>query len=357
MKYTLLGNTGLRVSPIAFGAMTFGTGSGFGADEPTCRAMFDAYADRGGNFIDTANSYTDGDSERMVGAFLQGRRGRFVLASKYSVSSDRTDPNGGGNGRKALVQALEASLSRLGTDYLDLYWVHVWDGVTPVEEAARALEDVVRQGKVLHVGFSDHPAWLVARADALAEGAGWVRPAAIQVEYSLAQRDAERELLPMAEWLGMGVLAWAPLAGGALTGKYLQDGGEGRVGSAASGHYVKYRDERTARIARTVVEAARGIGCTPGQLAVAWIRGRPPLCVPLIGARTVNQLVHTPNATEVEIPPDVIARLDEVSAVRLGFPHDFLRENWRRWFGAGHEGLDPRIRPVGRRLMGMPPRG
>ena len=211
---------------------------------------------------------------------------------------------------------------------------------------------------MLHVGFSDHPAWLVARADALAEAARATRPAAIQIEYNLAERDAERELLPMAESLGMGVLAWAPLAGGALTGKYLREtGGEGRVASEAAGPYAKYRGGRTDEIARAVVDAARELGCTPGQLAVAWVRARSPLCIPLVGARTVEQLADTLKATEVEIPSGIMARLDAVSTVQLGFPHDFLRQNWPRWFGRAHERLDPRVHPVGRKLMGMPPLG
>ena len=344
MRHTLLGNTGLRVSSIAFGTMTFGTGWGFGADEATCRRMFDAYAEQGGNFIDTANVYTDGESERMVGVFLQGRRDRFVLASKYSIALDKTDLNSGGNGRKALVQSLEASLKRLGTDHIDLFWVHVWDGITPVEETIRALDDVVRQGKVVHVGYSDHPAWVVARADALAERAGWTRPAAIQVEYSLARRDADRELLPMAERLGMGVLAWAPLAGGALTGKYLKEAGEGRVSGNAAGYYIRYRDERTVAIAHAVIACAEELGCLPGQLAVAWIIQRSPLLIPLVGARTPEQLAETLRAADLAIPVSVVKRLEEASAIPLGFPHDFLRDSAERWFGAAHTNLDPRIR-------------
>ena len=355
MMHTLLGNTGLRVSSLAFGAMTFGAESGYGADEATSRRLFDAYADHGGNFIDTANIYTKGHSESMVGTFLEGRRSRFVLATKYAIALDPDDLNSGGNGRKALVQSLEASLARLKTDRVDLFWVHVWDGVTPIEETVRALEDVVRQGKALHVGFSDHPAWLVSRADALAQMAGWTRPAAIQIEYSLAQRDAERDLLPMAESLGMGVLAWAPLAGGALTGKYLGGGGEGRVSSEAAGFYARYREGKIADVAGTVVECAREMGCTPGQLAIAWIRERSPLLIPLVGARTVEQLEDTLKSADLAIPSELMARLDRVSGIELGFPHDFLRGNWPRWFGRAHEDLDPRIRPIGRKLMGMPP--
>ncbi len=344
MKHTLLGQTGLHVSSVALGAMTFGTSAGIGADEETSRGLFDLYADRGGNFIDTANIYNHGESEEMVGRFLAGKRDRFVLASKYSVTLDDTDLNSGGNGRKALVQSLEASLKRLNTDRIDLYWVHVWDGLTPADEVLRALDDVVSQGKVVHVGISDHPAWLVARMDALAEARGTVRPAAIQIEYNLAQRDADRELLPMAERLGMGVLAWGPLAGGALTGKYLGDKAEGRVSGESAGHYKRYRDEHTARIAQLVVDSARELGCSPGALAAAWIIARSPLFVPILGARTAEQLGQTLEAVELTIPDEVLARLEEASAIPLGFPHQFLRENWDRWFAKVHADLDPRVR-------------
>lgn len=242
----------------------------------------------------------------MVGRFLAGRRDRFVLASRYSVSVDGTDLNNGGNGRKALMRSLDDSLRRLQTAYIDLYWVHVSDGLTPAEEVLRALDDAVRQGKIGYVGLSDHPAWLVSRMDALAEARNMVPPAAIQIEYNPAQRDADRELLPMAEQLGLGVLAWGPLAGGALTGRYLDDASEGRVSGGLAGHYARYRDERTAA-----------------------------------------QLDETLAATELHIPPAVLAKLDEASAIPLGVPHEFLRDNRQRWFGDAHGGLDPRVQARG----------
>ena len=222
----------------------------------------------------------------------------------------------------------------------------MFDGVTPVEETIRALDDVVRAGKVVHVGYSDHPAWMVARADALAEKSGWTRPAAIQIEYNLVKRDAERELVPMAERIGMGVLAWAPLAGGALTGKYLEGRTDGRIGGNGGGHYAQYRDERTAAIARAVVDAAREIGCSPGQLATAWLIRRSPRVIPLVGARTPEQLADTLGAADLAIPDKVTERLDAISAIDLGFPHVFLRDNRERWFGEAHTELDPRIRAL-----------
>ncbi|WP_434383150.1 aldo/keto reductase [Melittangium boletus] len=343
MRHTLLGSTGLRVSSVALGAGTFGAGAALGSDEAASRAVFDYYVERGGSFIDTANSYSGGVSEEMVGRFIAGRRERFVIATKYSNPVDDTNINSGGNGRKALMRSLEASLRRLGTDYVDLYWAHLWDGLTPIDELLRAFDDVVRQGKVLHIGLSNFPAWLVARGDALAEAARWTRPAALQIEYNLVQRDAERELLPMAEQLGMGILAWAPLAGGALTGKYLEQGQKGRLSGAAFGTYGQYQNERTNEIARAVVEGARELGCAPGTLAIAWLSARSPRMVPILGARTVEQLAPTLEGVTLEVPPGLLRRLDEVSAPDLGYPHTFLGGN-SQILAKLQANLDPRLR-------------
>jgi aryl-alcohol dehydrogenase-like predicted oxidoreductase len=359
VQYTFLGTTGLRVSELCLGAMTFGDDWGWGADEDTSRAVFDAFSDAGGTFVDTADVYTGGTSERLLGRFLAGRRDRYVVATKYAISTDPSDPNAEGGGRKNLRRSLEASLRRLGTDHVDLYWVHVWDGFTPVEETVRALDDAVRAGKVLHVGFSDHPAWLVARADALAEMAHLTRPVAIQVEYNLAAREAERELLPMAESLGMSVLDWSPLAGGALTGKHLHDGaGVGDTGavrrSEAVPHFAKYDAPGPRAVAAEVVALAAELGCTPAQLAIAWLRHRSPAHVPIIGARTLAHVVDDLGAVDVRIPEEVSARLDEVGAVELGFPGDFYRQGRTGWFGPHLDRLDPRVRPQGRRVLGLP---
>lgn len=347
MRNTMLGRTGLHVSSVALGTMTFGTSFGIGADEKTSRGVFDLYADLGGNFIDTANIYNYGESEEMLGRFLQGRREHFVLATKYSVPLDQTNLNNGGNGRKALVESLNGSLKRLQTDHIDLYWVHLWDGLTPEEEVLRALDDAVSQGKVVHVGISDYPAWLVARMDGLAEAARTVRPAAVQIEYNLAQRDADREYLPMANRLGLGVVAWGVLAGGALTGKYLEGAGEGRVSGEKAGHFSKYRDEHTARIARVVVDSARELGCSPGALAAAWMIQRSPLIVPIIGARTAEQLSSTLAAADLVIPDEITAKLEEASAIPLGFPLDFLQDVQKRMFSKMYGELDPRARNRG----------
>ncbi len=353
MQLTYLGDTGLKVSTLCLGAMTFGTDWGWGANEAECRRMLDLFADQGGNFVDTANAYTNGESERMLGRFLADRRDRFVVGTKYTISTDPSDANASGNGRKTLTRALEASLRRLGTDYVDLYWVHMWDGFTPVEETVRALDDAVRAGKVLHVGFSDHPAWLVARADALAEARGLTRPAAIQVEYSLAQREAERELIPMAERLGLSVLDWSPLAGGALTGKYLTPGAEGRVATGGVAHFERYAGEATRVVAQAVVDAADQLGCPASALAVAWLRAASPAHIPIVGARSAAQLADTLGAATLDVPAEVFARLDEVSQPSLGFPHDFLRKGWDRWFHDGPTRLDPRVRPQGRKALGL----
>lgn len=225
MRYRLLGRTGLRVSELFLGAMTFGEQGGVGAPREECARILDAYAEAGGNVVDTAVNYRGGASEEIVGDLLKGRRDRFVLSTKYTVSRDGTDPNAAGNHRKNLALSLETSLRRLGTDYIDVYWVHIWDRNTPVEETMRALDDAVRSGKVLYVGISDAPAWVVSRANTLAEWRGWSPFAALQVPYSLLSRDAERELLPMAEEFGMSVAAWSPLQNGILSGKYTRPGG------------------------------------------------------------------------------------------------------------------------------------
>src|ERR1700752_3606430 len=229
MKYRLLGNSGLRVSEAALGTMTFGEDWGWGATKDEARKVYDSFREAGGNFIDTANLYTNGASESFLGEFMEGHRESVVLATKYTNAMPGTDPNAGGNQRKNMMQSVEASLKRLRTDYIDLYWVHIWDRLTPVEEVMRGLDDLVRQGKVLYVGISDAPAWWIAQANTLAELRGWTQFIGLQIEYSLVERTVERELIPMAKALNLGVLAWSPLAHGVLTGKYH---GEGKADGA-----------------------------------------------------------------------------------------------------------------------------
>lgn len=233
MRYRLLGRTGLRGSEAFLGTMTFGEDWGWGAPVKECRAMFTAYAETGGNVIDTANRYTEGSSERIVGELLGSERDRFVLATKYTLTMDGTDPNASGNHRENLARSVEASLRRLGTDYIDLLWVHIWDPNTPIEETMRALDDLVRAGKVLYIGISDAPAWLISRAQTMAELRGWTPFAGLQLPYSLVKRDIERELLPMAANLDLSVAAWSPLAADVLSGKFTRPGSDGPRGSTA----------------------------------------------------------------------------------------------------------------------------
>ncbi|QPH54945.1 aldo/keto reductase [Pontivivens ytuae] len=351
MKYTFVGNTGLKVSELCLGAMTFGTEWGWGADEVESRRIFDAFVDAGGNFIDTANAYTGGTSESYLGSFIADQRDRFVIATKYTISTDPENANAFGNGRKTLMTALDASLKRLGTDYVDLYYAHMWDGFTPVEETLRAMEDAIRQGKVLHFGLSDFPAWLVSRADALAEVMHIARPAAIQIEYNLAQRDADRELIPMAEALGLSILDWSPLGGGVLTGKTLAGDTSGRVATGAVGHFNKYKSEHSLAVAQDVVAMAKELGTSPAQIAIAWLRARSPRHIPIIGARSAAHIADNLQAVSLELDEAVMTRLDHASRTPLGFPSDFWPEGWPAWFGDWPQRLDQRVRLRGRKAL------
>jgi aryl-alcohol dehydrogenase-like predicted oxidoreductase len=300
--------------------MTFGETWGWGASREECQKIFNAFVEAGGNFVDTSNNYTDGTSETYVGELIAPLRERLVVATKFSLTTRRDDPNGGGNHRKNMVQALEASLRRLKTDYVDLYWLHMWDFMTPIEEVMRGLDDLVRAGKVLYAGISDSPAWVAAQGNTLAELRGWSRFAALQIPYSLASRDAERDLLPMARAFDMAVLAWDVLDGGILTGKY------NRGTDSPSRYAADDVSERSLAVAEVVVDVAAQIGCTPAQAAIGWVRAqqRRTLVIPIVGARTEAQIRENLASLEVEIPPELLERLDEVSAPALGFPHTFL---------------------------------
>ncbi len=337
--YRLLGRSGLRVSPLCLGTMTFGTDWGWGADEDTSRAIFDAYAGRGGNFIDTANFYTKGTSERLVGAFIAAERQRFVLATKYTLNMSPGDPNAGGNHRKCMVQSLEASLRRLNTDYIDLYWLHVWDDTTPIDEVMRGLDDLVAAGKILYIAVSDTPAWRIAQANTLAELRGWSRFIALQVEYNLALRDAERDLLPMAVELGLGVLPWSPLASGLLSGKYGREDLETqrRAETAADGPVPRplTLTEKRIEIAEAVKAVAGDIGRTPAQVALAWLLTRRGVTSPILGARTLAQIEDNLGALDVALDAGALRRLDEASAITLGFPHDFIASDMVRGIVTG----------------------
>lgn len=324
MRYTLLGRSGIRVSKVCLGTMTFGefygADWGSGVSAAASQRVLDAYADAGGNFIDTADYYTNGASERMLGESLQGRRDRFVLATKYTMQTQPGDLNSAGNHRKNLVTSLEASLGRLQTDYIDLYWVHARDVLTPVSEVMRALDDQVRAGKILHVGVSDWPAWEVSAANTLAELRGWSPFVSLQVEYSLLERTPERDLLPMANAFNLAVTAWSPLAGGLLTGKYLPganpiDPGTGRVVDGGG---------RAEGIVREVLAISEEIGATPSQVALAWLLNQPAV-VPIVGATNERQLEENLGCLTLVLDAEQFGRLDLQSAVPLGFPHDFLR--------------------------------
>ncbi|MEU1911014.1 aldo/keto reductase [Streptomyces massasporeus] len=320
MRYTLFGKTGLRVSELSLGAMTIGDDWGWGAGKETSARIVDAYAEAGGNFVDTASNYTDGSSERILGELLEGRRDRFVLASKYTCAIRDGDVNAAGNHRKNLVQSVEASLRRLRTDRLDVLWVHARDNFTPVEEVMRALDDLVRTGKVLYVGVSDWPAWEIAQANTLAELRGWTAFAGSQLRYSLLERTPERELLPQARAFDLAVLAWAPLAAGKLTGKYRR-GEAGRLDTTGAD-----ADPREEAVISAVLEVAEQGGWSPAQVALAWLLARPGNVVPIIAATRESQLADNLGSVGVRLDVDALARLDEVSAVPLGFPHDFVRE-------------------------------
>src|SRR5881398_1762471 len=275
MNYRLLGKSGLRVSEFCLGTMTFGEDWGWGSSKDDAKKIYDAFREAGGNFIDTANIYTNGTSESFLGEFLKGHRESVVLATKYTNAAPGRDPNAAGNHRKNMVQAVEASLKRLQTDYIDLYWVHIWDQITPVEEVMRALDDLVRQGKVLYVGISDAPAWWIAQANTLASLRGWSPFVGLQIEYSLIERTVERELIPMAEALKLGVTAWSPLSSGVLTGKYAEGKAEAdaRMNSEMMKGYNR-ADERARAVVAEVQKVSREVGRSPAQVALAWLRHR-----------------------------------------------------------------------------------
>jgi len=323
MRYHLLGRSGLRVSELVLGTMTFGPDWGWGADRDTSRAIFDAYAEAGGNFIDTANRYTEGTSEEYVGDFVAADRDHFVVATKYTLYDREGDPNFSGNHRKNMRRSVEQSLQRMDTEYLDLLWVHAWDFTTPLDELMRALDDLVRQGKVLYLGISDTPAWIVSQANMLADERGWTPFSALQLRYSLIDRTAERDLLPMAQSLDLAVTPWSVLGAGVLTGKYNRENPpeEGRAAGGAA------TVERNLDIAETVIGVADEIGASPSQVALRWAMQQPGLILPLVGARTEEQIHDNLGALDVELSKDHMETLNEASAIDLGFPHNFLSED------------------------------
>ncbi len=323
MRYKLLGSSGLRVSELCLGTMTFGTAWGWGGDLDACRGMFDAFTEVGGNFIDTANKYTDGESERIVGELVAPDRHRYVIGTKYTLTTQEDDLNAAGNHRKNLRRSIEASLRRLATDYVDLLWVHAWDFTVAPQEVMRGLDDLVRQGKVLHVAVSDTPAWMVARCNTFAELRDWSPFVAMQMEHSLIERTGERDLKPMAEALNLGVLGWAPLGGGLLTGKYTAKADGSAPHDAARANNYRLTDRNLA-IARSVDAVAAATGKPQAQVTLNWSRAQG--VIPIVGARTPAQLKESLGALSWTLDPAHLATLDAASAIKPGFPHDFLAQ-------------------------------
>jgi aryl-alcohol dehydrogenase-like predicted oxidoreductase len=331
MRYRLLGNSGLRVSEVSLGTMTFGEEWGWGTAKDEARKVYDAFREAGGNFIDTANFYTGGTSESFLGEFMRDHRQSVVMATKYGNSVPGTDPNAAGNHRKSMVQAVEASLKRLKTDYIDLYWVHIWDQITPVEEVMRGLDDLVRQGKVLYVGVSDAPAWWIAQANTLAHLRGWSPFVGLQIEYSLIERTVERELVPMAKALNLGLTAWSPLSGGVLSGKYHGHGSseQGRMNSDMMKGFMP-EQQRASRVVAAVKAVSDQTGRSMAQVALAWLRYRPVPVIPIIGARKLSQLKDNLASFGLSLSAEQVKALDEASHIDLGFPYSMYGKEFVR---------------------------
>jgi len=322
--FVTLGRSGLRVSPLCLGAMTFGKEHSWGSTVEESKAILDRYLERGGNFIDTANLYTFGHSEKIIGDHIghtPSKRDRLVIATKFYSNLFPGDPNGGGAGRKSLVAACHESLRRLQTDYIDLYWMHAWDRHTPIEETLRALDDLVRAGKVRYVGFSDTPAWKVAQAQTMAQLRGYAPLIALQIEYSLLERTVEGELIPAALELGLGVTPWSPLKGGVLSGKYTRE----TAGQKSSERgFIPALGEKEYAIIDELGRIAKGLETTPARVALAWVQGRPGVTSTIVGARTIEQLDQNLGALDIALKPEHVQKLDAISKPQLNFPAPFL---------------------------------
>ncbi|MGB0035485.1 MAG: aldo/keto reductase, partial [Candidatus Acidiferrales bacterium] len=332
-EFVTLGRSGLKVSPLALGTMTFGTEWGFGVEENISRDIFNHYVEAGGNFVDTADGYTNGKSEEMVGKFIAESklRDRIVLATKFTFGAQLGNPNAGGNGRKNIYRALEGSLRRLQTDYVDLYWLHAWDTVTPVEEVLSTLDSLVRAGKIRHYGFSDTPAWYVARAKTLAEMQGKEPLIALQLEYSLVERNIDREHVPAAQEFGLAVCPWSPLASGFLSGKYKREAaagrGDGRLekeGAVGNDLFNRYT-EHNWKVLDVLLEVAKRFNRTPAQVALNWVATQPGITSTIIGATKVAQLDDNFGAIEFVIPAELRKHLDEASAIEPVHPYNFFQ--------------------------------
>jgi aryl-alcohol dehydrogenase-like predicted oxidoreductase len=354
-QYFTLGRSGLRVSRLALGTMTFGTEWGWGTDEKTAQALFNRYLEAGGNLIDTADLYTGGTSERLIGKFLReaGARDRIALTTKFTFNEaveGRPDVNSGGNQRKNLLRALEGSLKRLGTDYIDLYLMHTWDRLTPADEVMRTFDDLVSSGKVRYVGLSDTPAWYASRAQTLAELRGWEPLAALQLEYSLVERNIEHEFTSLAQQLGMGIMVWSPLGSGLLSGKYRpSQGGASGVGRLAvtkdsSNPAFKRFNDRNWAIVAELERVATAVGRSMAQVAVNGAANRPGIGTVIIGATRLEQLDDNLKALDFELPAELRARLDAVSAPPQPFPYFFFEDELQ---GKVHGGAAVGDKPPG----------
>ncbi|MBL0927736.1 MAG: aldo/keto reductase [Phycisphaerales bacterium] len=326
--YITLGRSGLRVSPICLGTMTFGTEWGWGSDVPTSNRILETYLEQGGNFIDTANMYTKGHSEKIIGDFFHDqprKRDRAVIATKFLGGMFRGDPNGGGAHRKSMMTAVEHSLRRLQTDYIDLYWMHFWDPFTPIEETMRGLDDLVSSGKVRYIGFSDTPAWKCAQAQTIAHFRGWAPLIALQIEYSLIERTVEGELVPMALEMGLGITPWSPLKGGVLSGKYSRaDAGKPPAAGSRGSWVYNVLTDRNVAIIDACAAVAKEAGATIAEVALAWLARKPGVQSIIIGARTLEQLEANCRSAKVALTEAHMRRLDEVSKPTLNFPYDFV---------------------------------
>jgi aryl-alcohol dehydrogenase-like predicted oxidoreductase len=302
--------------------MGFGTDNGWGANVADSFTIMDAFANAGGNFLDTANVYQKGTSEKIIGDYLSNHdRDYFVLSTKYTLKDNQTNPNASGNNRKNMMRSVEESLKRLKTDFIDVLYLHIWDNITPIDEVLRGLDDLIRQGKVNYAAISDTPAWVVSKGNTLAELMGWSQFIALQVEYSLLQRTPERELIPMAKHFGMTVTPWAPLAGGALTGKYLR-GEKGRIKPESS-----RLNENSERITKIVMAVADELGASPGNVALQWMRQQKFSCIPIVGATKLDQLLDNLKTVNLTLSETHMKKIDEASAISLGFPGDFFNED------------------------------
>jgi aryl-alcohol dehydrogenase-like predicted oxidoreductase len=350
--YYTLGKSGLRVSRLALGTMTFGTEWGWGADEDTARQLFSHYIDAGGNFVDTADLYTNGTSESWLGKFVAERhlRDRVVIATKFTFNAEPGNPNAGGNGRKNILRAVEGSLKRLGTDYIDLYILHTWDQITPAEEVMRTLDDLVRSGKVRHIGLSDTTAWYAAHSQTLSQWRGYEPISTLQLEYSLVERNIEREFVSLGRELGMGIMVWSPLASGFLSGKYKPSEntftGEGRLDTLKDSKNPAFQKftAKNWQILGELEQVAKELGRSMAQVAVNWTTNRPSVASVIVGATKLAQLEDNLQALDFEIPQDLSERLEAVSRPEAQFPYTFFSPELQ---GMIHGGKSVGMKPPG----------